>query len=90
VLRLDPSPVVAINHAVAVAHATGPDVALELLAALERDQRVARYLPLHAARAELLRRAGDPVAARAAYGRAIALSSNARERAALERRRGTP
>jgi RNA polymerase sigma-70 factor, ECF subfamily len=88
-LRLDPSPVVAINHAVAVAHASGPDAGLELLALLEHDERLDRYQPLHAARAELLRRSGDPAGAGAAYARAIALSGNARERAALERRRGT-
>jgi predicted RNA polymerase sigma factor len=45
------------------------------------------YQPLHAARAELLRRAGDATAADAAYEAAIALSGNASERAALERRR---
>jgi RNA polymerase sigma-70 factor, ECF subfamily len=88
-LRIDPSPVVAINHAVAVAHASGPDVALRLLAPLERDDRLSRYQPLYAARAELLRRAGDRAGASAAYAQAIALSDNARERAALERRRGT-
>jgi RNA polymerase sigma-70 factor (ECF subfamily) len=57
-----------------------------MLARAERDGRLEGYQPLHAARAELLRRAGDLQAARAAYDRAIALSANERERAELERR----
>jgi RNA polymerase sigma-70 factor (ECF subfamily) len=85
--RLEPTPVVAINRAVAVAFADGWDAGLALLEALDADGRLARYLPLHAARAELLWRAGDPTRADAAYGRAIALASNGHERAALERRR---
>ena len=84
--RVDPSPVVTINRAVAVAQAEGARAGLELLAPLDADERVARYQPLHAARAELLRRAGDLAGARAAYSRAIALTDNAPERAALERR----
>jgi RNA polymerase sigma-70 factor (ECF subfamily) len=47
------------------------------------------YQPLHAARAELLRRSGDVAGASAAYARAISLSSNAREREELERRRAS-
>ena len=47
---------------------------------------LARYQPLHATHAELLRRAGDPAGAARAYERAIALSTNAVERAELERR----
>jgi RNA polymerase sigma-70 factor (ECF subfamily) len=84
--RLDPSPVVTINRAVAVGFAEGPAAGLGVLAALD-DARLERYQPLHAARAELLRRAGDAAAADAAYAQAIALSANAAERAALERRR---
>jgi RNA polymerase sigma-70 factor, ECF subfamily len=83
--RIDPSPVVTVNRAVAVAQADGPEAALAVLARLD-DDRLARYQPLHAARAELLRRAGDHAGARAAYERAIELSDNARERAALEER----
>ncbi len=84
--RIDPSPVVTINRAVAVAQADGPLAALGLLAPLEHDDRLARYQPLHAARAELLHRAGDLDGARAAYRQAIALTDNTRERAALGRR----
>jgi RNA polymerase sigma-70 factor (ECF subfamily) len=84
--RVDPSPVVTINRAVAVALADGPGAGLELLAPLADDARLERYQPLHAARAELLRRAGDAPGARAAYDRALALTANERERAALARR----
>jgi RNA polymerase sigma-70 factor, ECF subfamily len=86
--RIDPSPVVAINRAVAVAFADGPEAGLELLEALDVDRRLDRYQPLHAARAELLRRAGRTQEAQAAYERAIALSANEAERAELRRRRG--
>jgi RNA polymerase sigma-70 factor, ECF subfamily len=85
--RRNPSPVVAINRAVAVAFADGPEAGLKLLDGLDADRRLARYQPLHAARAELLRRAGDAAAADAAYARSISLSANAQERAALELRR---
>ena len=80
----DPSPVVAVNRAVAVAQADGPAAGLALLDAIDG---LDRYQPLHAARAELLRRAGDIDAARAAYDRAIELTANAAERAELEHRR---
>ena len=82
----EPSPVVTVNRAVAVALAWGPQAGLRMLARAERDGRLEGYQPLHAARAELLRRAGDLQAARTAYDRAIALSANERERAELERR----
>jgi RNA polymerase sigma-70 factor, ECF subfamily len=59
---------------------------LAILDALD-DPRLDRYLPLHAARAELLRRIGDAAAADAAYATAIALAHTDAERAALERRR---
>jgi RNA polymerase sigma-70 factor (ECF subfamily) len=85
--RLSPSPVVELNRAVAVAFASGPTDGLALLAPLLDDARLERYQPLHAAHAELLRRAGDDAAAERAYERAIALSANAVERAELERRR---
>ncbi len=84
--RIAPSPVVAVNRAVAVAFDAGPWAGLELLAPLFDDAALARYQPLHAARAELLRRAGDRPGAEEAYRRAIALSTNAVERAELERR----
>lgn len=85
--RLDPSPVVAINRAVAVGFAADPRDGLAILDALADDARLARYQPLYAARAELLRRAGDAAGADAAFAQAIELTANAAERAALERRR---
>ncbi|HKE77657.1 MAG TPA: RNA polymerase sigma factor [Solirubrobacteraceae bacterium] len=78
-----PSPVVEVNRAVALGMAGDPDAGLRVLDAVDLD----RYQPLHAARAELLRRSGDREGADGAYERAIALSSNAVERAELERRR---
>jgi len=86
--RHDPSPVVAINRAIAVGFAEGPAAGLALLDALAGDARLDRYQPLAAARAELLARSGDTSAAADAYAQAIALSQNAAERAALARRRG--
>jgi RNA polymerase sigma-70 factor, ECF subfamily len=83
---LSPSPVVELNRAVAVGFAHGPAAGLSLLEPLCSDSALARYQPLHAARAELLRRAGDRSGAEAAYGRAIELSSNTVERSELERR----
>lgn len=83
---LTPSPIVTLNRAVALAMADGPNVGLALLATLDDDPRLERYQPLHATRAELLSRAGDVVGAAAAYERAIELTGNAAERAALERR----
>jgi RNA polymerase sigma-70 factor (ECF subfamily) len=80
--RHDPSPVVAVNRAVAIGFASGPR---EGLAALPDDPRLARYQPLHAARAELLRRAGDAAGAEAALQAAIELSASEAERAALRR-----
>jgi RNA polymerase sigma-70 factor, ECF subfamily len=85
--RREPTPVVAVNRAIAVGFAEGPAAGLALLDGLDADRRLARYQPLHAARAELLRRAGDAAGAGAAYENAIALSGNAAERAALRHRR---
>jgi RNA polymerase sigma-70 factor, ECF subfamily len=85
--RYDGSPVVAVNRAVAVGFADGPRAGLALLDAAAADERLARYQPLHAARAELLARAGED--ADAAYARAIELSDNEAERAALSRRRAS-
>ena len=84
--RLNPSPVVELNRAVAVGLAAGPDAGLELLEPLLADPALERYQPLYAAHAELLSRGGDAEGATGAYERAIALSANAVERAELERR----
>ena len=77
------------GDAVPVGFAVGPQAGLELLEPLLGDPALERYQPLHAAHADLLRRAGDPVAAARAYERAIALSANAVERAELQRRLST-
>jgi RNA polymerase sigma-70 factor (ECF subfamily) len=83
-----PSPVVTVNHAVAVGFAAGPQAGLALLAGPLADPRLDDYQPLHAAHAELLRRAGDAEGSARAYRRAIALSANDVERLELERRLG--
>lgn len=77
------SPVVALNHAVAVAFAQSLDAGLDLIDAIEG---LDGYQPYHAARADLLRRLGRRDAALAAYGRARELSSSDPERRFLERR----
>jgi RNA polymerase sigma-70 factor, ECF subfamily len=84
--ELEPTPVVTVNRAVAVAYADGAAAGLAVLDALSGDDRVTRYQPFHAARADLLRRAGDVDGARAAYRRAVELTDNAPERAALAER----
>jgi RNA polymerase sigma-70 factor (ECF subfamily) len=81
-LQLQPSPVIALNRAVAVAIAEGPEHALELVADLEGLEE---YHLLHATRAELLRQLGEP--AEAEYARAIELAPSEAERAFLRRRR---
>ena len=80
-----PSPVVELNRAVAIAMADGPDAGLRVLEPLAED--LDRYHLFHAARADLLRRAGDPAEADRAYGRALELVTNDAERRFLERRR---
>jgi RNA polymerase sigma-70 factor (ECF subfamily) len=84
--QLSPSPVVELNRAAAVGFAHGAQAGLQLLAPLLDDPALERYQPLHAAHAELLRRAGDSAGAARAYERAIELSANEVERAELERR----
>jgi RNA polymerase sigma-70 factor (ECF subfamily) len=85
-VRLNPSPVIELNRVVAVGLADGHAAGLALLEPLLGDSTLEHYQPLHAAHAELLSRAGDTVGAARAYERAMALSSNAVERAELERR----
>jgi RNA polymerase sigma-70 factor (ECF subfamily) len=78
-----PNPVVALNRAVAVGELQGPSAGLDALAGLGLDE----YQPLHAARADLLARAGRPDEAIDAYDRAIALTSNPAEQQFLEHQR---
>jgi RNA polymerase sigma-70 factor (ECF subfamily) len=84
-VRLDPSPIIALNRAIAVAELDGPEVAL---AAVDRlDHRLAGYHAYHATRADLLRRLGCSQESRAAYDKAIDLAGNSAETAYLTRRR---
>ena len=85
-LRTDPSPIVALNRAIAVGELDGPLVALVAVDRL-RDA-LSEYHLFHATRAELLRRLGRTTESREAYDRAIALTGNKAEREHLERRRG--
>ncbi|MEY9860908.1 RNA polymerase sigma-70 factor (ECF subfamily) [Catenulispora sp. GAS73] len=83
--RLDPSPIVTLNRAIAVAEVDGPEVGL---AAVDRlAERLQAYHAYHAARADLLRRVGRSAESRAAYDRAIELAGNTAETAYLVRRR---
>jgi RNA polymerase sigma-70 factor (ECF subfamily) len=84
-VTLDPSPIVALNRAIAVAELDGPEVALATVDRLE-DQ-LSGYHAYHAARADLLRRLGRGQQAHAAYTRAIGLAGNTAETAYLTRRR---
>lgn len=84
-LGVDPSPVVALNRAIALAELDGADVAL---AAIDRlDERLATYRPYRTTRAELLRRLGRTDQAITEYDQAIALDGNTAETAYLQRRR---
>ena len=84
-VRLDPSPIVALNRAIAVAELDGPEVAL---AAVDRlGDKLTGYHAYHATRADLLRRLGRSRQSRAAYDEAIALAGNTAEVAYLTRRR---
>lgn len=82
--RLDSSPVVALNRAVAVAELDGPSVGLALVDPLP----LAGYHAWHATRADLLRRLGRTAEAKTAYDEAIAATANSAERAYLSRKRG--
>ena len=84
-VHLDPSPIVALNRAIALAELDGPQVAL---AAVDRlEDKLTGYHAYHATRADLLRRLGQSQKSRAAYDKAIELAGNSAETAALTRRR---
>jgi len=83
---LQPSPVVSLNRAVAVAMVDGPQPALVLIEALAATGDLEDYHLLHAARADLLRRMGAGKEAAKSYTRALALVTNESERRFLERR----
>jgi RNA polymerase sigma-70 factor (ECF subfamily) len=84
-VRLDPSPIIALNRAIAVAEVDGPGVGLTIADRLEG--KLAGYHVYHASRADLLRRLGRSQESRAAYGKAIELAGNTAEIAYLKRRR---
>jgi RNA polymerase sigma-70 factor, ECF subfamily len=84
-VNLDPSPIVTLNRAIAIAELDGPDVALAIVDRLE--DKLAGYRAYHATRAELLRRLGRSQESRAAYDKAIELTGNTAETAHLTRRR---
>jgi RNA polymerase sigma-70 factor (ECF subfamily) len=84
-VRLDPSPIIALNRAIAVAELDGPEVALAAVSRLEHT--LAGYHAYHATRADLLRRLGRSQKSRAAYDKAIELAGNTAETAYLTRRR---
>ena len=84
-VRLDPSPIVVLNRAVAVAELEGADVGLTTID--ELGDVLDGYHAFHATRAEVLRRLDRRAEARTAYERAIALAGNTAETAYLSRRR---
>jgi RNA polymerase sigma-70 factor, ECF subfamily len=84
--RVQPSPIVSLNRAVAVAIAEGPQAGLALVDAIAASSDLDNYHLLHAVRADLLRRIGSPVEAAKSYERALALVTNDSERRFLERR----
>ena len=84
--RVQPSPIVSLNRAVAVAMAEGPKAGLELVEAIAATSDLDNYHLLHAVRADLLRRIGSAAEAAKSYERALALVTNDSERRFLERR----
>ncbi|SER23387.1 RNA polymerase sigma factor [Actinokineospora terrae] len=85
VMRVDPSPIVTLNRAIAIAELHGPEPALDAIAPLA--PALSHYRPYHATQADLLRRSGRLHESRAAYDKAIALPGNTAETAHLIHRR---
>jgi RNA polymerase sigma-70 factor (ECF subfamily) len=84
--QADPSPVVELNRAVAVAMRDGPEAGLALIDALLARGELEEYHLAHAARADLFRRLGRPAEAAAAYRKALALARQEPERRFIEGR----
>jgi RNA polymerase sigma-70 factor, ECF subfamily len=84
--RVQPSPVVTLNRAVAVAMAEGPEHGLEIIEELAKDNDLEEYHLLHAAKADLLRRMDERHEAAKSYERALELVTNDSERRYLQRR----
>jgi RNA polymerase sigma-70 factor, ECF subfamily len=86
--KLNPSPVILLNRAVAIGMSEGPERGLLLMDSLGVSGALSEYYLLHAARADLLRRSNRREAAAEAYRRALALATNETERRFLQRRLG--
>jgi RNA polymerase sigma-70 factor (ECF subfamily) len=84
--QAQPSPIVSLNRAVAVAMVAGPEPALEIIDALAATGTLDGYYLLHATRADFLRRSGARAEAAKSYARALELASNDSERRFLQRR----
>src|SRR6185295_6910738 len=85
-LRIQPSPVVHLNRAVAIAMSDGPEAGLKHIDALLEHGELATYYLAHSARADLYRRPGRTDEARASYERALALTQQEPERQFLQER----
>ncbi|HYJ16566.1 MAG TPA: RNA polymerase sigma factor [Candidatus Limnocylindria bacterium] len=85
-VRAEPSPVIELNRAVAVAMRDGPETGLKLIDAILARGDLENYHLAHAARADLCRRLGQTAAARVSYQRALSLTQQAPEKRFLERR----
>ncbi len=85
-LAMNPSPVVALNRAAAIAMADGPTAGLKVLAPLKKEPRLKSYFLLHGMEGELLRLLGKDEPARAAFKRALACPLNGAERRFIEKR----
>jgi RNA polymerase sigma-70 factor (ECF subfamily) len=85
-LRIQPSPVVHLNRAVAIAMRDGPEAGLEQINAVMEHGELANYYLAHSARAELYRRLGKTAEARASYEKALALTHQEPERQFLQER----
>lgn len=85
--QIAPSPVVQINHAVAVSYARSVTEAIALLGQMQDAANFTNYQPYHAVRADLFLRAGNTAKAKHSYDRAIALSEGPAERAFLQKKR---
>lgn len=84
--KMQPTPIVGLNRAVAVAMLDGPTAALQLIEQLANEENINQYAPFHIARASLLHKAGDFRSARLAYKNALSLTQNDIEKRFLQRR----
>jgi RNA polymerase sigma-70 factor (ECF subfamily) len=85
-VRIQPSPVVELNRAVAIAMRDGPEVGLALIDAVLAPGELANYYLAHSARADVCRRLGRTAEARSSYEKALALTQQEPERKFLQER----